>query len=199
MSTWGDFTYAGVEINYVTVAEGTDVLHGVRIFETERLPLPLSELPTTAVGQWDPHLVRIQGRWYVGFVNARAFFNFYPALARSRPGADFTELELVGADSSRNETEGTVMQKFGGKWYLLASNGDASPPEARRQYPVYDLTMNQVGVLDAPHPTNIPWPMVVPVPLARARTRWLMVTFNGTQYNQAVLGYWGTGHMETSS
>lgn len=189
MSTWGDFTFEGVEVNYVTVPTSIDVLSGVHILQTAPLPLPLQELPTAAVGQWDPHLVRIQGRWYVAFVNARRFFSFYPALARSRPGGDFTDLSLVGADASKNATEGTVMQRFDGEWYLLASNGDDSPAEIRGQYPVYDLTVTQVGTLDAPHPTNIPWPMVFPVPLPRARTRWVMVTFNGTQYYEPVLGY----------
>lgn len=187
-STWGDFANDSVEVNWTSLRSSVDVLHGVHLLRTRRLRLPTADLPSAAVGQWDPHVVRIQGRWYVAFVNARRFFDFYPALARSRRGGDLTDLELVGADAEKVETEGTVLQRFGGRWYLLASNGDASPEAIRGQYPVYDLTMEQVGTLDAPHPTNIPWPMVVPV-AEKGRTRWLLVTFNGTQYVEPLLGY----------
>ena len=187
-STWGDFTGKVVQINYTTLPLKQSPLRGVHVLKTERLDLPLGKLPSAAVGQWDPHIVKIGRRWYVGFVNAREFFNFYPALARSRPGDDFTKLQLAGADPSKKETEGTVLQRFGGRWYVMASNGDASPERIRDQYPVYDLEMKQLGRLDAPHPTNIPWPMVFPV-TKRGRTSWLLVTFNGTQYHEDVLGY----------
>jgi hypothetical protein len=30
-----------------------------------------------------------------------------------------TELQRVGADLSRGETEGVILQKIGGRWYLL--------------------------------------------------------------------------------
>ena len=189
MSTWGDFSFEGVEINYATPPLAVDVLSGVHILDTRRLPLPTRALPTAAVGQWDPHIVKIGSRWYVAFVNASRFFVFYPALARSRPRADFTDLALVGADASKVATEGTVMQKIGGEWYVLASNGDDSPPELRDEYPVYDLGMNFVGNLNAPHPTNIPWPMVFPVPLPDGTTKYVMVTFNGDQYYDDILGY----------
>jgi hypothetical protein len=50
--------------------------------------------------------------------------------------------------------------------------------------------MRFLGFLDAPYPTNIPHPMVFPVAIPhRGRTRYLMVTFNGTQYFEDVLGY----------
>jgi hypothetical protein len=49
--------------------------------------------------------------------------------------------------------------------------------------------MAQVGTLDAPHPSNIPWPTVFPAPASRDRTRWMMVTFDGTAYYRDVLGY----------
>jgi hypothetical protein len=190
MSTWGNFSFERVQINYATVSRSKNVLHGVHILKTQQLPVPVEQLPTAHVGQWDPHLVHIGKRWYLGFVNASKFFVFYPALARTAPGADFTALsELVGADSQKNATEGTVLQRFGGTWYLMASNGDDSPAEIRNQYPIYDLSMRQVGALDAPHPTNIPWPMVFPVPLRDHRDKWLLVTFNGTQYYENVLGY----------
>lgn len=70
-----------------------------------------------------------------------------------------------------------------------AGNGDDSPAAIQNQYPVYDLEMKQRGVLDAPHPTNIPWPMVFPVRLDSGRTKWMLVTFNGNQFHEELLGY----------
>jgi hypothetical protein len=189
MSTWGNFDFTEVHINYATVPLSTDVLHGVHVLPTQRLPLPLDELSTPHVGQWDPHLVRIGTRWHVAFVNARQFFNFYPCLSRSAPGADFTSLHLVGADTAKVETEGTVMQKVGNDWYVLASNGDNSPAQIQNQYPVYNLQMKQVAILDAPHPTNIPWPMLFPVQTSTGQARWVLVTFNGTQFHGELLGF----------
>lgn len=183
MSTWGDFSFQGVEVNYTTEPLSTDVLSGVHVFNTQRLPLPTAALPTAAVGQWDPHIVKIGSRWYVAFVNASRFFTFYPALSRSSNRGDFTQLSLVGADAEKTSTEGPVMQKIGDEWYVLASDG------LEDEYRVYDLGMNFVGNLNAPYGTNIPWPMVFPVPLPDGRTRYVMVTFNGTQYFQPVLGY----------
>jgi hypothetical protein len=188
-STWGDFAGDRVDVHYATVPLSTDLLHGVHVLETQLLKLPVDGLPTAAVGQWDPHLVRIDDRWYVGFVNAREFFDFYPALACGEPGGDFTDLSLVGCDPSKSETEGVILQHVDGRWFVLASNGDNSPDELRNQYPVYDLTMAQVGTLNAPHPSNIPWPMLFPTPASRDRTRWMMVTFDGTAWYRDVLGY----------
>lgn len=188
-STWGDFSGERVDVHFATVPTSTDLLQGVHVLDTERLQLPVDDLPSQAVGQWDPHLVRAGDRWYVGFVNARAFFDFYPALACGEPGGDFYELSLAGADPSKNETEGPVIQRLNGQWYVLASNGAGSPTESRGQYPVYDLSMEQIGTLDAPHPGNIPWPTVFPAPASRDRTRWMMVTFDGTSYHRDVLGY----------
>lgn len=189
MSTWGDFSFEEVDVNYATVPLSENVLSGVHVLQTQSLPLPLGELSTATVGQWDPHLVRIGKRWYVTFVNARRFFNFYPVLAKSGKGEDFTDLGLVGADTRKVETEGTILQKIGGEWYVFASNGDNSPPEIQGRYPVYDLDMNQIGALDAPHPTQIPHPMLFPVPEKRGRTRYVMVTFNIDQYFESQLGY----------
>ena len=85
---------------------------------------------------------------------------------------------------------GMVMQKIGGKWYVLCSSShDEGPPDGDR-YRIYDLDMRFVGFLNAPYPTNIPHPMVFPVAIPeRQRTRYLMVTFNGAQYFDDVLGY----------
>jgi hypothetical protein len=192
-STWGDFAGDRVDVHYATVPLTTDLLHGVHVLETQQLKLPVDALPSEAVGQWDPHLVRIDDRWYVAFVNAREFFDFYPALARSERGGDFTDLFLVGCDPSKNETEGVTLQHVDGRWFVLASNGDNSPEGIRDQYPVYDLMMAQVGTLDAPHPSNIPWPTVFPTAASRRRTRWMMVTFDGTAWYRDVLGYGSHG------
>jgi hypothetical protein len=62
---------------------------------------------------------------------------------------------------------------------VLASNLD------RREYPVYDLQMRRVGVLDAPYLSNIPHPQIVDLPGGGH----LMVTFDGTPYGMRVLGY----------
>jgi hypothetical protein len=48
------------------------------------------------------------------------------------------------------------------------------------------------GYLDAPHPTNIPHPMIVPISITvngRRRTKYIMITFNGDQFFERVLGY----------
>ncbi|MGA6162604.1 hypothetical protein [Amycolatopsis magusensis] len=178
MSSWGDFAFNGVHIRHATTR--ANVLSGVHVLPTERLPLP------TEVSSWDPALTRIDGRWHLGFVESPAqqpAFVFHPALAAGPRGADYTEgLRLVGADLTVDQTEGTILQKIGGRWYLLASDGDA------RQYPVYDLKMRKLGTLDAPYGTNIPHPMLV-----RVNGSWWLPTFDGTQYAEPVLGYGGHG------
>ena len=181
MSSWGDFAFRGVHIRYATVA--ANVLSGVHVIPTRRLPLP------TTQSSWDPALTRIRGRWHVGFVESpsQTPFSFHPALAVGRPGGGFDEgLVLAGRDDSVDQTEGTILQKVFHRWYLLASDGDA------RRYRVYDLNVRHLGYLNAPYGTNIPHPMVVPIP-ERGRTRWMMLTFDGTQYAEPVLGYGGHG------
>ena len=141
MSSWGDFDFKGVHVRYVRTHE--DVLSGVHVLDSVRFPLPTDQ------SSWDPAMVRIDDRWYVGFVESPyqdpvKGFNFHPALARSAPGGKLTKLTRVGADLSRGQTEGIIIQKVGGRWYLLASDGD------ERQYRVYDLSMRLLGFLDAP-------------------------------------------------
>jgi hypothetical protein len=185
VSNWGTFSGSGVLINHAVVRG--DVLHGVTVV---RNPSVLA-LPTD-VSRWDPHMVRIGGRWYVAFVESPSQnpFTFHPALARGPASGEFGRFTLVGRDAERTMTEGMVMQKIGGRWYVLCSSSrDEGPPDGGR-YRIYDLRMRFVGFLNAPYPTNIPHPMVVPVPIPRAgRTRYLMVTFNGTQYYEEILGY----------
>ncbi len=173
-STWGDFDRSSVSI---TLARTTaDLLHGEHVLDTRPL-----QVPSTGVGVWDPHLTRIDGLWYVAYVSATKFFVFHPALSR---GASLESLELVGEDLSRTATEGTVLLQIAGVWHVLASDGRGNRAGRRERFPVYDLTMTEVGALDAPYPTNIPWPMVV-----AQEDRWLMLTFDGTTYGGAALGY----------
>ena len=57
---------------------------------------------------------------------------------------------------------------------------------------MYTLAMRFAGYLDAPHPTNIPHPIVVPITITsggRAQTRYIMIIFSGTQYYEPILGY----------
>ena len=178
MSSWGDFNFTGVHVRH-TVTH-TDVLSGVHVLPTEQLPLP------TTVSSWDPALTKIDGRWHIAFVESPAqqpAFVFHPALAAAAPGADYDHgLTLLGADHSVNQTEGTILQQVGGRWYLFASDGNA------REYPVYDLRLRKLGTLNAPYGTNIPHPMLV-----RIGGRWWLITFDGTQYAENVLGYGGHG------
>lgn len=170
MSSWGDFDFAGVHIRYVRTR--ADVLSGVHVLPTTPMSLP------TDVSSWDPAMTRIDGKWHVAFVESPAqspAFVFHPALARGR---SLESLSLVGADLTLDQTEGTIIQRLQGKWYVLTSDGDA------RVYRKYDLSMRPQGTLDAPYGTNIPHPMVF-----RYRNRYWMVTFNGTQYAEPVLGY----------
>jgi hypothetical protein len=170
MSSWGDFDFAGVHVRYVRTR--ANVLSGVHVLPTRRMPLP------TTVSSWDPAMTRIDGRWHVAFVESPSqspAFVFHPALARGRT---LESLSLVGADLSLDQTEGPIIQKLHGQWRVLASDGDA------RVYRVYDLAMRPHGTLDAPYGTNIPHPMVF-----RYRDRYWMVTFDGTQYAEPVLGY----------
>ncbi len=178
MSSWGDFSFNGVHVRHTVTR--ADVLSGVHVLPTEQLPLP------TTVSSWDPALTKIDGRWHIAFVESPAqqpAFVFHPALAAAPRGADYDHgLTLLGADVSVSQTEGTILQRVGGRWYLFASDGDA------REYPVYDLSLRKLGTLNAPYGTNIPHPMLV-----RIGNRWWLPTFDGTQYAEDVLGYGGHG------
>jgi hypothetical protein len=185
VSNWGTFSGNGVLVNSAVV-QG-DVLHGVHVVRNPTvLPLP------TDVSRWDPHMVSIGGRWYIAFVESPSQnpFNFHPALAQGPRTGQFGNFTLVGRDAARSMTEGMVMQKIGGKWWVLCSaSRDEGPPDGGH-YLVYDLNMRFVGFLNAPYPTNIPHPMVFPVAMtATQSTRYQMVTFNGTQYHDDQLGY----------
>jgi hypothetical protein len=184
-STWGDFDLstpaarrrAGVA---VTLAEtDADLLRGQHVLDTRALPLPTDGLASVAV--WDPHLVHDGDRWLVGYVSARKFFRFHPVLAAG-PGLD--ALTLLAADPDRRATEGTTLVRAGAGWRVAASDGRDGGRGQRRAFPVFDLGMRQVGALDAPYPTNLPWPNLAPVD-----DGWLMVTFDGSRAGGPLLGY----------
>lgn len=180
VSSWGDFdTERGVHVRHVMTED--DVLSGVHVLATERTTLP------TEVSSWDPGITRIDGRWHVSFVESPSQdpFDFHPALAAGPAGASSwdEELSLVGAATDLHQCEGPILAKVGDQWWFLASDGDA------RHYPVFDLGMRRVGRLDAPYETNIPHPQLVP----REDGSWLVVTFDGTQYAEDVMGYGGHG------
>ncbi|MGH3329503.1 MAG: hypothetical protein ACRDPT_17220 [Streptomycetales bacterium] len=175
-SGWGDFASEGVRVHYTRVRD--DVLSGVHVLRTRPMPLP------TRASCWDPAMARIGDRWHVAFVESpsQSPFRFHPAVGLGRPGGDVDDLSLAGRDTSARQTEGTIVAKIGGSWYLLASDGEA------RRYRVYDLRARLLGELAAPYGSNIPHPMVIPVPENR-RTRYVMVTFDGDQFAERQLGY----------
>jgi len=214
VSSWGDFGPQGGDLgNFGTVTYpanppvdilynevSVDLLNGVHILEGKRHPV--NDVPYKTEGKWDPGLTRIGDRWYLSYVIALDLFtDFQPALARSASGADHKVLEFVGADWDKKATEGPIIQKLGGQWRVLASCGDDEPLELHDKYPMYfletanpdaeaaDRRLRFDGYLDAPHPTNIPHPMVVPIPLSTGTTKYIMITFNGEQYYIDLLGY----------
>lgn len=194
-STWGDFTGDHVQVGLTTAPLSRNLLEGVHVLDSEPLALPVDKLPTSAVGQWDPHAVRIGDRWHVAFVNAREFFDFYPALAAGEPGGALTDLDLVGSDAEQSETSGVALTQVGGQWYVLAGRGSGSPEDASAGFPVYDLSMRELGMLDSPRPSSIPWPMVLPLPGKWGQTRWLMVTSDATVYDREAMGYGSHGDL----
>lgn len=186
-STWGDFEQPATRAQRrtpstlrVTLAESTDdLLTGAHGLDTQELRLPTDGLSSLAV--WDPHLVRRDGEWLVGFVSASRFFRFHPALAS---GPALGDLRLRGAAADRTATEGTTILELDGELRVVASDGRDGRRGQREAYPVFDLAMTQVGELAAPYPTNIPWPT-----LARLDDGWAMLTFNGRRYGGKLLGY----------
>jgi hypothetical protein len=183
-STWGDFdrrSRHGKPYVDVTRAESADDLTtGAHRLATEPQPLPTDGL--RSVGVWDPHLAHDGDEWLVGFVSARRYFHFHPALAA---GPDLDRLTLRGAATGRRATEGTTLVRSGGDWRVLASDGRDSRRGTRRRYPVFDTDLRETGALDAPYPSNLPWPTVVPQPDGS----WLLVAFDGTPYGGELPGY----------
>ena len=184
-STWGDFDRRRPDATVgVTLAGSTDDLtRGVHVLDTRPLDLPTTGF--TSVGVWDPHLVRTGDGWLVGYVSARRFFRFHPVLAQ---GTDLDRLTLRAAATGRRATEGTTLARLDGDWRVLASDGRDGRRGQRERFPVLDLDLTETGTLEAPYPTNIPWPT-----LLETDEGWLMVTFNGTAYGGPLVGYGSHG------
>jgi len=172
-SSWGDFDKSR-PVRVLLASSTDDLTTGVHVLDTRVLGLPTDGLTSVAV--WDPHLVRTDDGWLVGYVSASRYFRFHPVLAA---GPTLDDLRMLGADESRRACEGTTLHRdpLSGDWQVLAS-------DRRGEYPVYDLTLTQTGRLDAPYPTNLPWPTVV-----REPGGWLMVAFNGQGYGGRIAGY----------
>ena len=77
-------------------------------------------------------------------------WDHHPALAK---GPTIENLTLVDAKEELKQTEGMVIQKVGGEWYVLCSTGrgdftfEGVPPGSFR---IYDLDMNLVGDPERP-------------------------------------------------
>jgi hypothetical protein len=200
-----DILYATESDSEGEIPLSVNLLRGVHVLLGRKHPVNAVPFPTE--GKWDPGLTRIGGRWYMAYVIATDLFtDFQPALARSPRGGDYLDtVEFVGADWGKRATEGPILQKLGGEWRLFATTGDDEPREFQNRYPIYRLfeaapagtgdpgpRLVFDGYLEAPHPTNIPHPMIVPIPIrsgGRRRTKYIMITFNGDQFFERVLGY----------
>jgi hypothetical protein len=176
-SSWGDFEPGSIHVRHATSTD--DLLHGVHVVDTEPTPLP------TAHGSWDPALLRLDGAWQVAFVESPSQdpFDFHPALATGTAREWTDGLSSVAAATDLHQCEGPILATVEGRTWLLASDKDG------QAYPVYDLTGRRAGRLDAPYPTNIPHPQLVPDPAGG----WWLITFDGTQFAEPVMGYGGHG------
>ena len=172
-STWGDFDRDERPVG-VSLAESTeDLTRGVHVLDGRPLALPTDGL--RSVGVWDPHLVRTEDGWLVGYVSATKYFRFHPVLAA---GPTLDALVLRAAATGLRETEGTTLARVEGQWRVLASD------KRRRVYPVLDLDLREVGTLDAAYPSNIPWPTLAGD---------LLVGFDATPYGGRLVGYGSHG------
>ncbi|KRF34989.1 hypothetical protein [Nocardioides sp. Soil805] len=188
-STWGDFEQpttradrtapSRLRVTLASVDGSVDLLRGERVLDTVELPLPTDGFTSVAV--WDPHLLRDGDRWLVGFVSASRFFRFHPALAA---GPSLDDLALVAAAPDRRATEGTTLLRVDGELLVLASDGRDGRRGERARFPVFGTDLVERGALDAPYPTNLPWPT-----LAHVDGGWLMVAFNGAPAGGRLLGY----------
>jgi hypothetical protein len=185
-SSWGDFAPGKIHVR--DAETDADLLSGVHVIDTDATPLP------TKHGTWDPALLLMDGSWRVAFVESPSQdpFDFHPALASGpqASGADGSDdspwpagLELVAAADDLTQCEGPIFAQVGSGTWLLASD------KVGQHYPVFDLEGQRRGRLDAPYPTNIPHPQLVPDP----EGGWWMITFDNTQYAQRVMGYGGHG------
>jgi len=178
-STWGDFDRDKRPVSVTLAETTTDLLRGVHVLDSRPFPLPTEGF--RSVGVWDPHLVRTDEGWLVGYVSATKYFRFHPALAA---GPSLDSLQLRAVATGHRETEGPTLTSVDGEWRVLASD------KRRGSYPVLDLDLRDVGTLDAAYPTNIPWPTLVTV-----AGQSLLVGFNGATYGGRLVGYGSHGEV----
>ncbi|MBG6094458.1 hypothetical protein [Nocardioides luteus] len=170
----------------VTVARSReDLTRGEHVLDATPLALP-----TDGVGVWDPHLVRRDGEWLVGYVSAKKYFDFHPMLA-SGPSLD--ALSLRAARTDRTATEGTTLVPLGGTVVVGASDGRDNPRRVRARYPIFDLDLNEVAELRSAYVSNLPWPTLIPL-----GEEWLHVAFDGTPHGGRLTGYGTHGEVVLS-
>lgn len=179
-STWGDFEPEPGRLRVTLATTDADLLGGQHVLDTEELPLPTGA--ERSVGVWDPHLVHTGTEWLVGFVSARRYFRFHPCLAS---GPDLARLVPRAQAARRRATEGTTLARLDGEWRVLASDGRDGRRGQQARWPVFNLALTEVASLDAPYPSNIPWPTLTRLPDGS----WLWVTFNGRRWGGGLLGY----------
>ena len=178
-STWGDFENhrPGATVAATLAETDADLLTGRHVLDTRPLPLPTTGL--RSVGVWDPHLVHTGDGWVVAYVSATKFFRFHPVVAT---GPSLDRLSLRAAARGHGQTEGSTLHRVGDDWRVLASDG------LGHRYPVFDLDLHEVGELDAPYPSNIPWPT-----LLETDAGLLLAAFDGEAYGGRLVGYGSHG------
>ena len=102
---------------------------------------------------------------------ATEYFRFHPALAQARASTH----SPCGRRHGRTATEGSTLAASTARGGCWPATGATDRRGLRERYPVFDLDLQEVSTLDAPYPTNIPWPTLVPV-----GDSWLLVGFDGT-------------------
>ena len=110
----------------------------------------------------------------------RAFFRFHPALAT---GPTSTRSRCAPRRPTGPRPRAPRCAHLDGDWRVLASDGRDGRRGQRERYPVFDLDLRETGTVDAPYPSNIPWPTLVP-----DGDSWLLVSFNGTVVRRAAAG-----------
>ncbi|GGR58064.1 hypothetical protein J2S40_003433 [Nocardioides luteus] len=170
-----------------------DLTRGEHVLDATPLELPtdgpgVEQCPS--VGVWDPHLVRHDGEWLVGYVSAKKYFDFHPMLAG---GPSLDALTLRAARTDRTATEGTTLVPLGGTVVVGASDGRDNPRHVRARYPVFDLDLEEVAELRSEYVSNLPWPTLIPV-----GNEWLHVAFDGTPHGGRLPGYGTHGEVVLS-
>ncbi|OIJ27793.1 hypothetical protein [Nocardioides luteus] len=175
-------------VGVIVARSREDLTRGEHVLDASPLTLPTDGF--TSVGVWDPHLVRHDGEWLVGYVSAERYFEFHPVLAG---GPSLDALALRAARTDRRATEGTTLVPLGGTFVVGASDGRDNPRRVRARYPIFDLDLNEVAELSSAYVSNLPWPTLIPV-----GNEWLHVAFDGTPHGGRLPGYGTHGEVVLS-